>query len=144
GPTGLLALSELGALGLVAAGKFAVNRARPFVTLSDVTPRQRRPPSDLDPYSFPSGHSAMAFALATSTSLSYPEWYVIAPAYVWATATATARIWFGMHYASDTVIGAAVGVGSALLVHALLAGDGEEPDPEAAVSAPALTIRVGL
>lgn len=142
GATGRLALSELSALGLVALGKFTVRRARPFVTLPDVTPRQRRPPGGLDPYSFPSGHSAMAFALATSTSLSYPEWYVAVPAYLWASATATARIWFGMHYPSDTVIGAAVGTGAALLVHALLAGGEEDGPAEAQVAL--VTFRIGL
>jgi membrane-associated phospholipid phosphatase len=144
GATGRLALSELGALGVVATTKLIVNRARPFVTLPDVTSRQRRPPGGLDPYSFPSGHSAMAFALATSTSLSYPEWYVIVPAYLWAGATATARIWFGMHYASDTVIGAAVGAGTAALVHAIFAGDPDEEGLPGTAAVPVFTLRVGL
>ena len=144
GPTGRLALSELGALGLVAAAKLAVNRARPFATLPDVTPRQRKPPGGLDPYSFPSGHSAMAFALATSTSLSYPEWYVIAPAYVWASTTALARVWFGMHYTSDVVAGAAAGAGVAVLVHLLLDSGGGDALPEDASFVPAVPCRVGL
>lgn len=142
GPTGRLLLSELGAAGLVFAGKGAFERARPHNALPDVVPRQRRPPSDLDPYSFPSGHSALAFAIATSTSLSYPEWYVVAPAYLWATTTATARIWFGMHYPSDVAAGAAIGSGTALLVHLLLAGDDEEATAEATV--PVVSFRIGL
>lgn len=141
--TGRLALSEIGAFGVIALGKFTIRRARPHAALPDVVPRQRRPPSGLDPYSFPSGHSALAFAIATSTSLSYPEWYVIVPAYLWATSTATARLWFGMHYPSDTVVGALAGSGVALLVHALTTGEDAEPD--AALGAgPAFAFRIGL
>jgi membrane-associated phospholipid phosphatase len=144
-PVARILLSEASALGLVAAGKFVIQRARPYVALPDVAPRQRRPPGGIDPYSFPSGHSAMAFAVATSASLTYPEWYVIAPAYTWASATALARVWFGMHYPTDIAVGALVGTGAAVLVHVLFAseGDGEE-GPGDAAAGPAFTLRVGL
>jgi len=120
GPVGRMALSELGTLGVIAAGKFLFQRPRPFVALPDVTPRQLHPPSNLDPYSFPSGHAALSFAIATSASLSYPEWYVIVPAYAWASSTALARVWFGMHYPTDAAVGAALGAGVAVLAHVLL------------------------
>lgn len=139
GPVGRMLVSELAVMGEIFLLKTLVRRARPFVTLPDVTPRQRRPPSGLDPYSFPSGHAALAFTLATSASLSYPEWYVIAPALTWATATALARVWHGMHYPSDIVIGAALGAGTAMLVHVLLDGSGGEEGTPAT-----LTLRIPL
>lgn len=135
GPTGRLALSEIGAAGLTMGLKNIFRRARPYVALDSVSSRQGSSYSDLDPFSFPSGHSALAFALATSTSLDYPEWYVIAPAMTWATLTAIARVWHGMHYPSDIAVGAILGVGSALLVHELFGPvDGENlinPPPPA-------------
>ena len=143
-PPARILVSELSALALVGATKLVVNRARPYVALPDVAPRQRRPPGGLDPYSFPSGHSAMAFAIATSASLSYPEWYVVVPVYAWASATALARVWHGMHYPTDIAVGAALGVGTAVLVHAIFAGDEGAEALGAAASAPAFTIRVGL
>jgi len=144
-PTARIFLAEVSALGLVTAGKLVVNRARPYVTLADVVPRQRRPPGGLDPYSFPSGHSAMAFAIATSASLSYPEWYVIVPTMAWATATALARVWHGMHYPTDIVVGAALGAGTAAVVHAIFAGDADgEGGDLAGAAVPVFTLRVGL
>jgi membrane-associated phospholipid phosphatase len=102
--------------------KHAVGRDRPFVSVPRIANRGQ---SDLisdhvDPNSFPSGHTTMAFALATSASLSEPRWYVIAPAMTWATAVAASRMWLGVHYPSDVLAGAAIGAGSATLIHLLL------------------------
>lgn len=69
--------------------------------------------------SMPSGHAAIAFALATSLSLQHGEWYVVAPAAVTATAISTSRVWLGVHYPSDVATGALLGIGSATLVHLL-------------------------
>lgn len=67
--------------------------------------------------SFPSGHTSNAFAVATTLSLSFKKWYVIAPAYLWAAGNAYARLYLGQHYPTDVLAGAAVGVGSAYLSH---------------------------
>jgi membrane-associated phospholipid phosphatase len=66
-------------------------------------------------YSFPSGHTSAAFTTATSLSLYFPKWYVIAPAYLWAGSVAYARVYQGVHYPSDVFAGAIVGAGSAWL-----------------------------
>lgn len=63
--------------------------------------------------SFPSGHTTTAFALATSLSITYPKWYVIAPSAVWACGVGFARMNQGVHYPSDVLAGAAIGVGCA-------------------------------
>ena len=66
-------------------------------------------------FSFPSGHTAAAFSLATSLSITYPKWYVIAPSAVWACGVGLARINQGVHYPSDVLTGAAIGVGCAFV-----------------------------
>ena len=70
--------------------------------------------AEADP-SFPSGHTAAAFSLATSLSITYPKWYVIAPSAVWACGVGLARINQGVHYPSDVLAGAAIGVGCGFL-----------------------------
>src|SRR5262245_18468765 len=60
--------------------KFTVQRDRPFVTY----PLDVEQKADVGPYSFPSGHTGTAFSVATSISIIYPKWYVIAPSFLWA------------------------------------------------------------
>ena len=121
-PSVRLAIAEVGTVGLTFALKNAVRRPRPFVALDGVAARDRRYLRDgvFDPFSFPSGHTSTAFAVATSLSLSYPEWYVVAPAVLWAGGMGLARVWHGVHYPTDVLAGAAVGTGAAVLVHVLL------------------------
>lgn len=118
-PAYLMTLTEIGTVGVVFALKNTVRRPRPYVSLSDIAPRSVRHDDTFDPYSFPSGHAAVSFALATSASISFPKWYVIAPSALWATAVSVSRPWLGAHYPTDIVVGAALGVGIAFGVHAL-------------------------
>ena len=119
GPALRLAVAEGGALGLTTALKRLVRRPRPYRALDGVEARDRQFMTDevFDPHSFPSGHTSTAFAIAASLSLSYPEWYVAAPALAWAGAVGVARVWHGVHYPSDVLVGAGVGAGSAILVY---------------------------
>lgn len=121
--------SELATMGVVFGLKNLIRRARPYAALPDVDRRpigSHEPSGGIDSFSFPSGHAAISFAAATSASLSYPEWYVIVPAMTWASATAVARVWHGMHFPSDIVVGAVVGAGMGILVHELMATDDEQ------------------
>jgi membrane-associated phospholipid phosphatase len=68
-------------------------------------------------YSMPSGHTSTAFATATSLSLAYPKWYVVAPSFIWAGTIGYSRMHLGVHYPSDVVVGALVGSGSAFLCY---------------------------
>ena len=67
--------------------------------------------------SFPSGHSAMAFALATTLGDASHSTWVTAGLYVIATGTAWSRVYDERHWPSDVFMGAALGVTSAKLVN---------------------------
>jgi membrane-associated phospholipid phosphatase len=90
--------------------KRIVQRDRPFVTYSFIIKR-----ADGGGYSFPSGHTSAAFCTATSLSLLFPKWYVIAPSYLYASVVAYARMYQGVHYPTDVLAGAIVGAGCAWL-----------------------------
>jgi membrane-associated phospholipid phosphatase len=97
--------------------KNAIQRQRPFVSWSDKIMLQgNTSPTD---YSFPSGHTSTAFAVATSVSLAYPKWYVIAPSFAFASATAYSRMYRGAHYPRDVLCGIVLGSGSAYLTYKL-------------------------
>ncbi len=60
--------------------------------------------------SFPSGHSAAAFAFATAISRDSP-WLAIAIQFL-AGSVAYSRVHTGVHYPGDTVAGALIGAGA--------------------------------
>ena len=102
--------SVLEAAGITYGLKHAFNRQRPY----EKYPDKIHPVGGLDNSpSFPSGHTTSAFALATSLSITYPKWYVIAPSAIWACGVGIARMNQGMHYPSDVLTGAAIGIGCA-------------------------------
>jgi membrane-associated phospholipid phosphatase len=94
--------------------KFTIDRDRPFVTYPDIQKL-----TGAGSPSFPSGHTSEAFATATSLSLAFPKWYVIAPSMLWASAAGYSRMHLGVHYPSDVLVGALIGSGSAWLCHEL-------------------------
>jgi undecaprenyl-diphosphatase len=65
-----------------------------------------------DPFSFPSGHAAAAFAVATAVGVSHP-WTapLVLPL---AAAIAWTRVALRVHYASDALAGAALGIAGAI------------------------------
>ena len=112
--------SEVGGAWLLNAGltmglKYLVGRPRPWVAYEGNLVCLQTVGSP----SFPSGHTSFAFTAATSLSLLYPRWYVIAPAYLWASAVGFSRLYVGAHFPSDVFAGALIGTCSALLVHML-------------------------
>lgn len=90
--------------------KYAIDRQRPFDRYPDLIDKRDSPSSP----SFPSGHTAAAFSLATSLCLKYPKWYVIAPSALWACSVGFARMNEGVHYPSDVLSGAVIGAGCAV------------------------------
>jgi membrane-associated phospholipid phosphatase len=99
---------------ITTALKFSINRDRPFVTYPFIDKQ-----TDAGSHSFPSGHTSASFATATSLSLAFPKWYVIAPSFAWASAVGYSRMHLGVHYPSDVLAGAVVGAGSAFLSYKL-------------------------
>jgi membrane-associated phospholipid phosphatase len=61
--------------------------------------------------SFPSGHSASAFAFASAVGTQLPR--LALPLQLLAAAVAYSRIHTGVHYPSDTIVGASIGMASA-------------------------------
>ncbi len=90
--------------------KKIIQRDRPFITYSFIVKKDVG-----GGYSFPSGHTSAAFCTATSLSLLFPKWYVIAPSYLYAASVGYARMYQGVHYPTDVLAGAIVGAGSAWL-----------------------------
>lgn len=105
---------SIGAGALITqAFKYGINRQRPAERFPDVVfPAQAK-----TGHSFPSGHTSIAFSTATTISLQYKKWYIVVPAYLWAGTVGYSRMYRGLHYPSDVLAGAAVGVGSGILSH---------------------------
>lgn len=101
--------------GFTSLLKISIHRERPFITHpTDITKYTKA-----GSYSFPSGHTSMAFCTATSISLLYPKWYIIVPAYLWAGSIGYSRMYLGVHYPSDVLAGALVGTGTSIGTHYL-------------------------
>ncbi|MEO8199520.1 MAG: phosphatase PAP2 family protein [Gemmatimonadota bacterium] len=100
--TGSLALTG----AIVTVVKFAAGRSRPSRHGSDA--------DDFNPFSgatsTPSGHAAMAFALATSLSDQFGKPWASAILFTAATGTAWSRVNDNVHWFSDVVAGAAIGI----------------------------------
>ncbi|EEX93305.1 hypothetical protein VIOR3934_16621 [Vibrio orientalis CIP 102891 = ATCC 33934] len=73
-----------------------------------------------DRYSLPSGHTAAAFLMATLVSHWYSDLTMFA--FTWASLIASARILLGVHFLTDVILGAALGIGCAKLAMALTGG----------------------
>jgi diacylglycerol kinase family enzyme/membrane-associated phospholipid phosphatase len=101
---GVLAIGATSALTNLPA-KLLTGRTRPDLAVVPEIRRLARVPAST---SFPSGHSASAFAFATAASLEEPRLRV--PLVTLATAVATSRVYTGVHYPGDAIVGSLMGV----------------------------------
>ncbi|WP_173266750.1 bifunctional phosphatase PAP2/diacylglycerol kinase family protein [Streptomyces pacificus] len=102
--------------------KRSVRRARPVLDAVPLVRRLKRQPFTT---SFPSGHAASAAAFATGVAMESKSWgAVVAPV---AGAVALSRVYTGVHYPSDVLVGAALGVGAAFAVRGLVPTRGQLP-----------------
>ncbi|HKK23438.1 MAG TPA: phosphatase PAP2 family protein, partial [Pseudohaliea sp.] len=111
----------------VIAAAFAAERVLYWVLKN--TLRRKRPAQALpgfestiiaaDEFSFPSGHTSAAFLFATLLCLHFGP--LALPTYGWAMAVGMSRVCLGVHFPTDTLVGAALGAGLGLTVTGLLA-----------------------
>jgi membrane-associated phospholipid phosphatase len=92
------------AVGLI---KYSVQRARPYSTENPYNIRSIF--NTRNNVSFPSGHTADAFALATAICHYIPNKYYHIPIYLLASAVGLSRIHDNKHWASDVMMGAVIG-----------------------------------
>ena len=98
--------------------KYLVAEPRPFLALPHVD--LLVPENEI--YSFPSGHTASSFAVATIIGLKYKlnlrgrNVGLIYPLMAFAGVIGFSRIYIGVHYPLDVIFGAIVGILSAILV----------------------------
>ncbi len=95
--------------------KVWVERERP--PLADPTPE---PLVDLPAtFSFPSGHASVSFACATTLALAVPRLAI--PLYLLAALISFSRVYVGVHYPLDVLVGAVLGVAVAIALRKLAA-----------------------
>ena len=93
----------IGVLAVVVLGiKFLVRRKRPEGEWGGIY-------RNTDPHSFPSGHAARAFMIAVVASALAPTWLAVI-LWIWAPLVAIARVAMGVHYVSDIIAGAVLGM----------------------------------
>lgn len=103
-------------MGMVGVLKGAVGRARPYVEPRDPVNYKFGRGWNKDEYrSFPSGHSLAGFAAASAVTAEAGRWW---PKYQWlvgiamyggAAGIASSRMYHNKHWASDVIVGAAIG-----------------------------------
>ncbi len=96
--------------------KYVVNAARPCDVLSDVHPPGACA-AEVDP-AFPSGHTSRAFAVAVLLAYRL-RWKIGGIAFIVAFLIGLSRIYLGVHWPSDVLGGAVVGVAMALALRGL-------------------------
>jgi undecaprenyl-diphosphatase len=88
--------------------KFLVQRQRPLFFLAMASKLSKASGEILDP-SFPSAHSVLAFMMATVLAAWFPQYRIIF--FILAGIIGWTRIYLGLHYPIDVIIGALLGYG---------------------------------
>ncbi len=107
----MAALMAAGAVGLalvVLVIKFTIKRRRPEGKWGAIY-------RNTDPHSFPSGHAARTAMLAVIALVIGPLWFGLLLV-IWAPLVSLARVWMGVHYLSDVVVGILLGVLAGVVV----------------------------
>ncbi|MDD5036931.1 MAG: phosphatase PAP2 family protein [Methylococcaceae bacterium] len=119
---GLLLSRGADEMRLLTCMGLALLMERPLYFLIKNCCKRDRPPAALniksfivpsDRFSFPSGHTSAAFLMATLVGWYYP---MLSPFLLaWAVTIGMARVILGVHFPTDTLIGAVMGTATALL-----------------------------
>ena len=67
-------------------------------------------------YGFPSNHACNGFGAAMFLTLLFKNWKVSAAAFLWAMGSCYSRMYLGVHYPTDILVGAILGICIALLI----------------------------
>jgi membrane-associated phospholipid phosphatase len=95
---------------IVQAGKYGFHRQRPYQGMPADHAHWEGPSGTWDYRSFPSGHSALVFSLAAVFASEYASTYwVPVLSYSIAAVTAFSRVYHDRHWASDVLVGSALG-----------------------------------
>ncbi|MCA6062041.1 phosphatase PAP2 family protein [Thalassolituus marinus] len=106
---GLAAIGHIAVSGLVCVAIYSqlknrLVRQRPFISWREI----RAHTAPLDLYSFPSGHTMNAVNFAVMFSVFYPPlFWLVVP---FALLVALSRVILGMHYPTDVLVGATLGL----------------------------------
>lgn len=109
GMEGLAAVGHITVTGLVCVAVYSqlknrLVRQRPFISWDEI----RAHTAPLDLYSFPSGHTMNAVNFAVLFSVFYPPlFWLVVP---FALLVALSRVILGMHYPTDVLVGAVLGL----------------------------------
>jgi undecaprenyl-diphosphatase len=112
---GLLSLGIASAFANLVAKPLTTRRRPERVELEELSRRHVPMPRSS---SFPSGHTASAFAFATGAGQAQPS--LSAPLRALATLVGYSRVHTGVHYPADVLVGAFIGVSAAELAGRLL------------------------
>jgi undecaprenyl-diphosphatase len=101
----VLAVAMVSAMALTTILKLAFGLPRPFQTPTLGIVARFETPTD---HGLPSGHTTSAFAVATVVWARYPSWRI--PFTLLGLATGTCMIILGLHFPSDVIAGAFLGI----------------------------------
>jgi undecaprenyl-diphosphatase len=101
--------------GILYGLKFLIQRQRPLYFLEMASKLSKGPGEILDP-SFPSGHALYAFMMATLLGHWFPRYRIIF--FLLAGFIGWTRIYLGVHYPTDVIVGGLLGYGiTRLFIH---------------------------
>lgn len=106
-----VALAQIITALVVHSIKVLIGRERPYNIIKELNTFGL----DLSDYSFPSGHSAAAVSLATIVILNFPNLFLLMTIY--AVTICISRIYIAVHYPTDVVMGASLGLLLSIISH---------------------------
>lgn len=95
--------------------KNLVRRPRPFA-VGDITPARVQTATG---YSFPSGHTQTIATWSTTFAMKYKKWWVMVLAGLGIILVGFSRMFLGVHYPTDVIVGAILGIGISVLLNIL-------------------------